>query len=215
MTLPHVRASLPLFKAGFAGVKSAYSAALVLLGAPSPTGVDSPGAVTDDLSYLQQLYALNGGEAKAYFDAVSAHPTGFSTPPDCTPATPQCSPSGGRNNDPSVFAFTRVSQYRRVMVLNGDSDKQIMFTEFGYCSNPVSPPGFEYCSSISEQQQADFLVQAFHMARQLPYVAGMFQWNLNFQVAVPQTDEKWGFGILRPDASPRPAYSALLEMPKT
>jgi polysaccharide biosynthesis protein PslG len=41
------------------------------------------------------------------------------------------------------------------------------------------------------------------------------QWNLNMQLAVPQTDEKWGFGIVRSDWSPRPAYSALVEMPKT
>jgi hypothetical protein len=52
------------------------------------------------------------------------------------------------------------------------------------------------------------------MARELDHVAGMMQWNLNFQVAVPQTDEKWGFGTIRSDMSARPAYAALLEMPK-
>jgi polysaccharide biosynthesis protein PslG len=206
---------LPLLRAGHAGVKAGDPGATVLLGAPSPTGVNSPGAIIDDLSYLQQLYALNGGEARAYFDAVSAHPSGFSNPPDCTPATPQCSLSGGFNNDPSFFAFTRVSQYRRLMILNGDSAKQIWFTEFGYCSNPTPPAGFEYCMSITEQQQAQFLVQAFQFARRLAYVGAMFQWNLNFQLVVPQTSERWGFGILRSDGvSPRPAYSALLEMPK-
>jgi hypothetical protein len=94
---------LPLLRAGHAGVKSGDPSATVLLGAPSPTGVNTPGAVIDDLSYLQQLYALNGGEARAYFDAVSAHPSGFSNPPDCTPATPRCSLSGGFNNDPSFL----------------------------------------------------------------------------------------------------------------
>ena len=39
------------------------------------------------------------------------------------------------------------------------------------------------------------------MARALDYVAGMMQWNLNFQLAVPQTDEKWGFGVIRDDWS--------------
>ena len=48
----------------------------------------------------------------------------------------------------------------------------------------------------------------------LDYVAGMMQWNLNYQLAVPQTDEKWGFGILRDDWSHRPAYDALVSMPK-
>jgi hypothetical protein len=186
----------------------------VLLGAPSPTGADIPGAVIDDLSYLQQLYAINGGEVIGYFDALSAHPSGFSNPPDCTPATPECSLSGGFNSDDSFFAFTRISEYRDVMVQNGDAGKQIWLTEFGYCSNSLPPPGYEYCRYITEEQQAQFLVQAFNMARQLPYVGGMFQWNLNFQMSVPQSDEKWGFGIVRPDYSGRPAYGALLGMPK-
>jgi phosphoketolase len=82
----------------------------------------------DDLRYLQQLYVLGGGEAKAYFDAVSAHPSGFSNPPDCTPSMPACSLSGGFNDDPSFFAFTRVQQYRDLMVQNGDAHKRIWFT---------------------------------------------------------------------------------------
>jgi hypothetical protein len=205
---------LPILEAGYGGVKAGDPTAMVLLGAPSPTGADIPGAVIDDLSYLQQLYAINGGEVIGYFDALSAHPSGFSNPPDCTPATPECSLSGGFNSDDSFFAFTRISEYRDVMVQNGDAGKQIWLTEFGYCSNSLPPPGYEYCRYITEEQQAQFLVQAFKMARQLPYVGGMFQWNLNFQMSVPQSDEKWGFGIVRPDYSGRPAYGALLGMPK-
>jgi hypothetical protein len=205
---------LPILEAGYGGVKAGDPTAMVLLGAPSPTGADIPGAVIDDLSYLQQLYAINGGEVIGYFDALSAHPSGFSNPPDCTPATPECSLSGGFNSDDSFFAFTRISEYRDVMVQNGDAGKQIWLTEFGYCSNSMPPPGYEYCRYITEEQQAQFLVQAFKMARQLPYVGGMFQWNLNFQMSVPQSDEKWGFGIVRPDYSGRPAYGALLGMPK-
>ena len=205
---------LPLLEAGYTGVKSADPNALVLLGAPSPTGANIPGSVIDDISYLQQLYAINGGEAAGFFDILSAHPSGFSNPPDCTPATPQCSLSGGYNTDDSFFAFTRASEYRDVMIQNGDVGKQIWFTEFGYCSNPNPPPGYEYCRYITEDQQAQFLVQAFKMARQLPYVGGMFQWNLNFQMSVAQSDEKWGFGIVRADYSGRPAYGALLGMPK-
>ena len=139
---------------------------------------------------MQQLYALNNGEAKDYYDAVSAHPSGFSNPPDCTPPTPQCSLSGGFNNDPSFFAFTRVGQYRDVMVQNGESSKKIWFSEFGYCSSSTPPPGYEYCKSLTAQNQADFLVQAFQKARALDYVAGMMVWNLNFAVVVPATDRK-------------------------
>jgi hypothetical protein len=146
---------------------------------------------------------------------MTAHLSGFSNPPDCTPSTPQCSLSGGWNNDPSFFAFYRINQYYQVMAQNGDDGKKIWFTEFGYCSNPTPPPGYEYCKSISESQQATFLVQAFQKSTQLSYVAGMMVWNFNMQVAVPQTDEKWGFSVLRQDWSARPAYTALAGMPKS
>jgi hypothetical protein len=206
---------LPLLQAGFAGVKAGDRNAIVLLGAPSPTGANIVGQSIDDLTYLQRLYALNNGEVKAYYDALSAHPSGFSNPPNCTPATPQCSLSGGFNNHDSFFAFTRVGEYRTLMMQQNEISKKIWFTEFGYCSNPTPPAGFEYCAFIDEQTQANFLVQAFQMARALDYVAGMLQWNLNFQVSVPQSDEKWGFGIVRSNWTGRPAYAALLEMPKT
>jgi polysaccharide biosynthesis protein PslG len=205
---------LPLLEAGYAGVKAADPGAKVLLGAPSPTTTNIPGSIMDDVTYLQQLYAINGGEVAGYFDAMSAHPSGFSNPPDCTPATPQCSLSGAWNTDDSFFAFTRVSQYRDVMVANGDAGKQIWFTEFGYCSNKEPPPGYEYCRYITPEQQSQFLRQAYEMARQTPYVGAMFQWNLNFPMSVPQSDEKWGFGIVNSDYSGRQAYFNLLGMPK-
>jgi hypothetical protein len=206
---------LPILAAGATGVRAGDPGAMVLLGAPSPTGANVPGQSIDDLQYLNQLYALNSGEAKQYYDAVSAHPSGFSNPPDCTPQTPTCSLSGGWNNDSSFFAFTRVAQYRDVMVRNGESNKKIWFSEFGYCSGSTPPPGYEYCKYLTAQNQADFLVQAFTRARALDYVGGMVVWNLNFQMAVGETDEKWGFGVVRNDWTPRPAYYALAQMTKS
>ena len=44
--------------------RRAISNALALLGAPSPTGANIPGESIDDLTYLQQLYAINGGEVE-------------------------------------------------------------------------------------------------------------------------------------------------------
>jgi hypothetical protein len=206
---------LPILAAGSGGVRAGDPNATILLGAPSPTGANIPGQSIDDLQYLNQLYALNGGEAKRYYDALSAHPSGFSNPPDCAPQTPQCSLSGAWNTHPSFFAFTRVAQYRDAMMRNGESDKKIWFSEFGYCSGATPPAGYEYCKYLTPQNQADFLVKALTRARTLDYVAGMVVWNLNFQLVVPATDEKWGFGVLSADWTPRPAYSALAQMSKT
>jgi hypothetical protein len=205
---------LELLKAGHTGVKSADPGALVLLGAPSPTGANIPGVAMDDVEYLNALYAINDGEVRQYFDALGAHPSGFSIPPDCMPDTPECSLSGRFNEHPSFFAFFRVGQYRDLMVQNGDGDKSIWFTEFGYGSTDLAVPGYEYSTAISEEEQGQFLVRAFQKARDLGYIGGMIVWNLNYQLAVPKTDEKWGFGLIRDDWSPRPAFSMLAAMPK-
>ncbi len=101
------------------------------------------------------------------------------------------------------------------MTQNGDTNKQIWLTEFGYDSNEIALPGYEYSTYISEDAQARFLVQALQIARQTPYIGGVMVWNLNYQVVVPQHDEKWGFAILRSDWSGRPAFFALSAMPKT
>ena len=82
------------------------------------------------------------------------------------------------------------------------------------CSSATPPAGYEYCKYLTAQNQADFLVQAVTKARSLDYVGGLMVWNLNFQLAVPQGDEKWGFGVVRDDWTPRPAYFALTQMPK-
>jgi hypothetical protein len=206
---------VPLLKAGHAGVKAGDPAALTIMGGLSPTGNNTPGEAMDDLDYLKAIYAYNNGEAKAYFDLMAGHLSGFSNPPDCTPATPQCSLSGGWNNHPSFFAFYRLGQYHDAMVAAGDGNKQIWLTEFGYDSCTTPPPGYEYCTSISEDTQARFLVQAVQMARQTAYIGGLMIWNLNYQVVVPETDEKWGFGVLRSDWSGRPAFFALASMPKS
>jgi hypothetical protein len=205
---------LPLLKAGYAGTKAGDPNAVVFLGALSPTGANQPGVSMDDLQYLKGLYAINNGEVKNYYVVLAAHLSGFSNPPDCQPSTPQCSLSGGWNNDPSFFAFYRLGQYHDALTQLGD-DKKIWLTEFGYDSTTVAIPGYEYATSVSEDAQARYLVQAFGIARQTPYIGGVMVWNLNYQVAVPQTDEKWGFSVIRSDWSARPAFTALAGMPKS
>jgi hypothetical protein len=205
---------LPLLKAGYTGTKAGDPNAVTFLGALSPTGATTAGVSMDDLAYLKALYALNNGEAKNYFDVLGAHLSGFSNPPDCMPSAPQCSLSGGWNNDPSFFAFYRLGQYHDAETAAGDN-KPIWLTEFGYDSSTVGVPGYEYSTFITEAQQGQFLVQAFQIARQTPYIGGVMIWNLNYQVAVPQTDEKWGFGVIRSDWSARPAFTALASMPKS
>jgi hypothetical protein len=214
------RKFLRLLKAGRDGVKAGDPDALVIMGAPSLTGVNDPGNIMDDVDYLRGTYEAiraEGGNPDDYFDIVGAHPSGFGNGPDDTLANHPNSRAPGWNNHPSFFAFERMAQYREIMNANGDSEKPIWFTEYGYASTPSPVPGYEYAGYISEADQAAFLRRAFEKAvqeRDRYGIGGMFIWNLNFQSIVGPEDEKWAFGVLRGDWSPRPAYAALKDMPK-
>jgi len=205
-------AYLQLLKACYRGVKSADPRAIVVSGAPTPTGIDDPRIAMDDLLYLQRLYAINGGEASRYFDALGAHPEAFANAPDETLTRHRQSQF---SNHPS-FYLDRIREYRALMVAAGDGNKQIFATEFGYDSSDTIVPGYEYSRLVSQQEQGDYLARAFEKAATdyAPWVGMMMIWNLNFQAVVPSTDEKWGWGVMRGDFTPRPAYSALQAMPK-
>jgi hypothetical protein len=200
-----------LLKASYEAIKAIDSSIIVISGAPTPTGVNDPNIAMDDATYLQQMYAYQNGIVKNYFDVLGAHPEGYANPPEET-VTNHTQPNF--SNHPSFF-FRRVEDYRAIMEKAGDGNKKIWATETGYDSNPQAPTGYEYARGITEEQQADYLTREIKYARaNWPWMGVMFIWNLNFQAVVPQTDEKWGFGVLRGDYSARPAYTALQKLSK-
>jgi len=201
-----------LLKAAYQGVKKADPHALVLFGGLTPTGVMDPSIAIDDVEYLRMVYAYNNGEVKQYFDHLATHPGGTLNPPDTFwPDRP--GPGLGWVDHPS-FYFWRAEQLRQVMVENGDAAKQIWLTEFGW-STANQAPGYEYGNYVSEQQQAQYLVRAFEIARtEWPWVGVMLVWNLNFSTITDPSDEKHPWSVVYADWSPRPAYRALQEMPK-
>ena len=105
----------------------------------------------------------------------------------------------------------------------GDGVKQIWVTEFGWdsCWNGATalpaPSGYEYCQLNSEQEQATYIEGAFTRAKDnWPWAGVLVVWNLNYQAipGIAPGDEKYGWGLLRPDFSPRPAYTAVQTMAK-
>jgi hypothetical protein len=215
---------------GYLGVKRNDPCAVVLFGGLTPTGVTDPGIAIDDVRYLQEFFAFRGGEGRQYYDALAAHPGSASNPPDarfgnapgdCPPAAierygPQ--PSGCYNGSPDFF-FRRIEEQRAVMEQNGEAGKQIWLTEFGWdsCTNLPAPRGYEYCQLTTEAEQAQFLVRAFEIGRtEWPWMGVMIMWNLNYQTVpgIGADDEKYAWGVLRPDFTSRPAYEALKNMPK-
>ena len=204
-------AYVELLKAGYGAIKGADPAALVVTGGLTPTGVNNPQLAVDDVQYLKQFYAYNGGEARRYYDVLGAHPGSSQNPPDTLwPDRP--GPGPGWLNHPS-FYFRRIEQIRQVMVENGESAKKVWLTEFGWASTPHPAAGFGFAALVSEDQQATYLSDALTRARQdYDWVGQMFIFQLN--MALPEltpdpTDERVAWGLIRRDGSKRPSFLAV------
>lgn len=200
-----------LLCAAYPAIKQADPNVVVISGGPTPTGINEDGIAVDDLIYVDQMYQAG---LKNCLDALGAHPGGYNNPPDDDPNHNSRGTTEYKGH--WSFYFRRVEQYRDVMVQYGDQDKQIWITEFGWASHPNPYPDYAYARDNSEQDQADFIVRAFQIGRERDYIGGMMLWNLNFAPAA-EPDDRWAkeaFSILRRDWSPRPAYSAIQNMPK-
>ncbi len=200
-----------MLRRSYIAIKAADPDVVVVSGAPTPTGAPLPDAI-DDLLWIQQIYAAG---AKNYFDALGLHPSGYNNPPDDW--IDRNSTGSTQFKGHGSFYLRRFEQIREVMVANGDQNKQIWFTEFGWASIGNPHPEYAYAREVSEQQQAQWLVRAFELGRNAGYVGPMFVWNLNFATGEPENDRyaKRAFAVLYPDWSPRPAYNALRDMPKS
>ena len=215
-------------KAGYGAVKAVDPGAVVLFGGLTPTGLTDPAVAIDDTAYLQAFYAYNGGEGRNNFDALAAHPGSAANPPETkypeNPGSGDCPPKfadqQGRcwRNAPD-FYYRRVEDQRAVMERNGDAAKQVWLTEFGWdaCQGLPAPAGYEYCALTSEQQQTDYILRAFALARdRWPWMGAMFLWNLNYAATpnIRTDDEKYGWSLVHGDFSNRPAFEAVKAMPK-
>jgi len=68
-----------LLKVAYNAIKSVDPSAVVISGAPTPTGFNDGDTAIDDRLYLEQMY--QAGMAR-YCDAVGIHPSGYNNPPD-------------------------------------------------------------------------------------------------------------------------------------
>jgi hypothetical protein len=200
-----------ILKAGYRGVKASDQSAVVISAALTPTGVNNPEIAVDDVTFLRRMYAYNGGDLKGYFDVLGAHPGSNANPPDTLyPDNP--GPGPGWNDHPS-FYFRRIEQLRQVMLENGDGQKQMWLTEFGWASDEDPAPGYEYASQNSEAEQAEYIGEAFRMGRdRYPWMGTMLLFQLNMatpNISTDPNDERIAWGVIRRDSTKRPSYDAV------
>lgn len=201
---------------------------IVLMGALSPTGANiTEGGVTqviDDLTYMDQFVAA-GGPARV--DCIGVHLNGYNMPPDKEW-------DEGYNDPTATFRGPFDSphpswSFKSTMRLYHEkTQKPLCVTEFGWASmenlkrkdgTPVvgAPPGFGFALDNTEQEQAEWIVQAFQIMKNSGYVKFAIVFNLDYIQKVggePDQENVAPYSITRRDGSPRPAFEALKAMPR-
>jgi len=198
---------LALLSATYQSIKAADPNIVVVSGAPTPAG-DVPGAAIDDINYLSAMYAAG---LKNVSDAIGVHPSGYNCPATAdwqTVTDPSAGFRGPFDNRHHSWCFRGTMEgYRNVMVANGDANKLLWPTEFGWAVANPPPANYEYAADNTRAEQAQWIGEAFQQAKQWGWVGPTFLWNLNFAVTRPGSEQA-AFSILTPEG-PTPAYQVI------
>ncbi len=201
-----------LLSAAYQAIKTADPSIVVVSGGPTPAG-DVPGAAVDDITYLNAMYAAG---LKGVSDAIGAHPSGYNCPAAAdwrTVTDPAAVFRGPFDNRHHSWCFRGTMEgYRDVMITNGDGDKRLWPTEFGWAVSAAPQTGYEYAADNTREEQAQWIVEAFQQAKTWGWVGPTFLWNLNYDITRPGSEQA-AFSILT-SQGPTPAYRALANVAK-
>jgi polysaccharide biosynthesis protein PslG len=177
---PSVAEYTALLQASYPAIKAADPQSTVLLGGIAAASNTS--TTVSPETWLSGIYA-DGGQN--YFDAVSVHPY-------CWPAAPMDPTTASWN-----FFYNLPTWIYQVMAANGDGNKKIWITEFGY------PTGY-YSDAVTPAQQATYLTQAFDQLESWSWAGPMFVYNWQ-----DGTNGSWDtYGLVDSSGNPKPALSA-------
>ncbi len=200
-----------LLQQAYAAIKTANPEMLVISGGLTPAGNVADLAI-DDVDYLKQMYA-NG--FKDSFDALGAHPSGYNCPAlaDWRTVTPEEAGADSflepfTNRHHSWCFLGTLEAYHEIMVANGDGDKAIAVTEFGWAVGDSPQPGYKYALDNTPTERAKWLVEAYQWGKKQGWVGPMILWNLDYSLTTPVTELGY-FSIYYTSA-----YDALVTMPK-
>lgn len=202
-----------LLKVAYTSIKAADPQAVVLAAALAPTDQNSPKYNNlDELVYLDQMYKAG---AKTYFDIMSAQIYGLGYSPAVRWVEPD-----PRSQDWRRTNFARTWLLHDVMVQNGDVNKPVWASEYGWVSIPDNAPVSTaykqlplWGNSVDPQTQAQYLVDGIKRARQeWPWLGVMDVWFFRPDPTLNQNQDQNAtafFSIVNYDFTPRPAYTAL------
>ncbi len=207
--IPDPAGYVALLKVCYLAIKQADPAAIVISAGMAPTRYDDLSIAMWDDKFYQGIYDAGGAP---YFDMLGVHAPGWMNPPEVSPDETEADP----NLQARYLTFRYVEDIRKLMVANGDGDKQIAITEMGWTSDAVHNDYRWY--AVTEQQKADYLVRAYQYAKAhwQPWIGLMSAIYICNPEWTENNEEYW-WAITRPGipkAQLLPAYFALQKMPK-
>ncbi len=220
---------MQLFDAAYRAIRAGEGggSVVVVTAGLAPTGINDGVAAVDDREFLRQMYAA--GLANPVYEniAIGVHPYGAANAPDARWCGQADCGDPGYNNHPSWFFLNTIEDYHQIMLDNGDTNRQLWATEFGWgtydgftlengqaAPPPADPP---YLGWIDQETQANYIVRAFEIGQSLPYMGPMIVWSLNYynSTLVEKSDPRPAYSLLRGGDDPlRPAFKALEAAPK-
>jgi polysaccharide biosynthesis protein PslG len=144
-----------------------------------------------DVKFLRQLY--DEGRILGSYDAIAWHPYSH-------PYSPMA--RKGRAGVESSFR-DGAAALREVMRTNGDERAELWATEAGAttCRKGVD----ERC--VDAETQARWIREYVDLSRDMPWLRSLFIYNLRDKGTDPE-DVEAGFGLVRQDFSPKPAFES-------
>lgn len=202
-----------LVAAGAAGIRAVDPNAILISGAPAPTGINDGVSAVDDRVYFEQMLAAGIAQ---YVDGIGYHPYSAANPVWAEIGN-TADHAVSHNDHPSFFFRHTTQDYLALMGKYG-VEKQLWGTEFGWGTyenlGRAAPAGVEYMDQINEWQQAENVIDVYIFANDTAEIGPMFVWNLNFGPLLGPDFTESGYGLLRPDGSQRPVWYAIQNMPK-
>ncbi len=206
------RGYFDMLKAASPVVRANDPRALIVLAGLAPNSQHNRKWAYSDIDYLQDLLSIDDGAVKHYIDVVGIHSYGAGNSPDnFWPSNLADHP--GWTTAPE-FYFRHAEAIHNILVAGGLGNLPVWVTEFGWTTKN-DWPDYGYGDWVSPQQQAQYILRAFEIARtEWSWMQNMFVFSLNAAIFQGTGGPYYGFSMTDEYGNPRPAYDAIKAMPK-
>jgi hypothetical protein len=151
--------------------------------AADPGAIVIGGAVDGNVAWTERLVELGGMQ---HMDVLSIHPYMF---------------HAGKDGTPENLVRYLADLGRRLAAKNAGAVPPLYITETGWPTAPVT-------GGVTAATAADYLVRAYFGVRTLPFVRGMWWYELQNSGTDPR-DIQHNFGLTDANLEPKPAYHAM------